>query len=64
MLWIDTPMVREGKADSEAFREMLRNCPGRWQDRIDQRCGEIFVTASKAASVRSTVHASSVYCGG
>ena len=30
MLWIDTPLVRESKADSETMREMLRGCRGRW----------------------------------
>ena len=45
MLWIDTPMVREGKADSEAFREMLRRLPGPLGKTTSiDKCGEIFVT--------------------
>lgn len=44
MLWIDTPMVREGKADSAAFREMLRRLPGPLAKTTSVRkCGEIFV---------------------
>ncbi|BBY83296.1 SDR family oxidoreductase [Mycolicibacterium pulveris] len=44
MLWIDTPMVREGKADSAAFREMLRRLPGPLAKTTSvQECGEIFV---------------------
>ncbi|WP_006245323.1 SDR family oxidoreductase [Mycolicibacterium tusciae] len=44
MLWIDTPMVREGKADSEAFREMLRRLPGPLSKTTSiDKCGEIFV---------------------
>lgn len=44
MLWIDTPLVREGKADSEAFREMLRRLPGPLGKTTSiEKCGEIFV---------------------
>jgi NAD(P)-dependent dehydrogenase (short-subunit alcohol dehydrogenase family) len=44
MLWIDTPMVREGKADSEAFREMLRRLPGPLGKTTSiDKCGEAFV---------------------
>ena len=44
MLWIDTPLVREGKADSAAFREMLRRLPGPLAKTTSvQECGEIFV---------------------
>ena len=44
MLWIDTPMVREGKAESEAFREMLRRLPGPLGKTTSiDKCGEIFV---------------------
>jgi NAD(P)-dependent dehydrogenase (short-subunit alcohol dehydrogenase family) len=44
MLWIDTPMVREGKADSPAFLEMLRRLPGPLgrTTSID-KCGEVFL---------------------
>jgi NAD(P)-dependent dehydrogenase (short-subunit alcohol dehydrogenase family) len=44
MLWIDTPMVREGKSDSEAMREMLRRLPGPLGKTTSvEKCGEIFV---------------------
>jgi NAD(P)-dependent dehydrogenase (short-subunit alcohol dehydrogenase family) len=45
MLWIDTPLVREGKADSEAMREMLRRLPGPLGKTTSvEKCGEAFVT--------------------
>lgn len=44
MLWVDTPMVREGKGDSAAFREMLRRLPGPLSRTTSvEKCGEIFV---------------------
>jgi NAD(P)-dependent dehydrogenase (short-subunit alcohol dehydrogenase family) len=44
MLWIDTPMVREGKADSAAFREMLSRLPGPLGKTTSvEKCGEVFV---------------------
>ncbi|MGV0718208.1 SDR family oxidoreductase [Mycolicibacterium sp. XJ662] len=44
MLWIDTPLVREGKAESAAFRETLRRLPGPLSKTTSvQECGEIFV---------------------
>jgi NAD(P)-dependent dehydrogenase (short-subunit alcohol dehydrogenase family) len=44
MLWIDTPLVRESKAESEAFREMLRRLPGPLGKTTSvEKCGEIFV---------------------
>ena len=44
MLWIDTPMVREGKADSEAMREMLRRLPGPLGKTTSvEKCGEAFL---------------------
>jgi NAD(P)-dependent dehydrogenase (short-subunit alcohol dehydrogenase family) len=44
MLWIDTPLVREGMADSAAFREMVRRLPGPLGKTTSvQKCGEIFV---------------------
>ena len=44
MLWIDTPMVREGKAESEAFQEMLRGLPGPLGKTTSiDKCGAIFV---------------------
>jgi NAD(P)-dependent dehydrogenase (short-subunit alcohol dehydrogenase family) len=44
MLWIDTPLVREGKADSAAFREMLRRLPGPFGKTTSvEKCGEVFL---------------------
>jgi NAD(P)-dependent dehydrogenase (short-subunit alcohol dehydrogenase family) len=44
MLWIDTPLVREGKADSAAFRESLRRLPGPLGKTTSvEKCGEVFV---------------------
>lgn len=44
MLWIDTPMVRDGKAESPAFREMLRRLPGPLGKTTSvEKCGEVFV---------------------
>jgi NAD(P)-dependent dehydrogenase (short-subunit alcohol dehydrogenase family) len=44
MLWIDTPLVREGKEDSEAMREMLRRLPGPLGKTTSvEKCGEVFV---------------------
>jgi NAD(P)-dependent dehydrogenase (short-subunit alcohol dehydrogenase family) len=49
MLWIDTPMVREGKADSPAFREMLSRLPGPLSKTTSvEKCGEIFVNGIEA----------------
>jgi NAD(P)-dependent dehydrogenase (short-subunit alcohol dehydrogenase family) len=49
MLWIDTPMVREGKADSAAFREMLSSLPGPLSKTTSiEKCGEIFVAGIEA----------------
>jgi NAD(P)-dependent dehydrogenase (short-subunit alcohol dehydrogenase family) len=49
MLWIDTPMVREGKADSPAFREMLSRLPGPLSKTTSvEKCGEIFVKGIEA----------------
>jgi NAD(P)-dependent dehydrogenase (short-subunit alcohol dehydrogenase family) len=49
MLWIDTPMVREGKADSAAFREMLSSLPGPLSKTTSvEKCGEIFVKGIEA----------------
>jgi len=47
MLWIDTPMVREGKAESAAFREMLRRLPGPLGKTTSvDKCGEEIGRAS------------------
>jgi NAD(P)-dependent dehydrogenase (short-subunit alcohol dehydrogenase family) len=56
MLWIDTPMVREGKADSEAFREMLRRLPGPLGKTTSiDKCGEIFVAGIEGRKRRINV---------
>lgn len=45
MLWIDTPMVREGLADSPSFKETLRTLPGPLGKTTSvERCGQIFVS--------------------
>lgn len=44
MLWIDTPLVREGKAESPAFAEMLRRLPGPLGKTTSlEACGKAFV---------------------
>lgn len=44
MLWIDTPMVRDGKAESATFREMLRRLPGPLGKTTSvEKCGEVFL---------------------
>jgi len=44
MLWIDTPLVREGKTDSPAFKEMLARLPGPLGKTTSvEKCGELFV---------------------
>ncbi|WP_319452070.1 SDR family oxidoreductase [Mycobacterium sp. RTGN6] len=44
MLWIDTPLVREGKADSPAFKEMLERLPRPLGKTTSvEKCGELFV---------------------
>jgi NAD(P)-dependent dehydrogenase (short-subunit alcohol dehydrogenase family) len=44
MLWIDTPMVRDGKSESAAFREMLRRLPGPLGKTTSvEKCGEVFL---------------------
>jgi NAD(P)-dependent dehydrogenase (short-subunit alcohol dehydrogenase family) len=44
MLWIDTPLVREGKADSPAFKEMLARLPGPLGKTTSvDKCAELFV---------------------
>jgi NAD(P)-dependent dehydrogenase (short-subunit alcohol dehydrogenase family) len=49
MLWIDTPMVREGKAESAAFREMLRRLPGPLGKTTSvDKCGEVFIKGIEA----------------
>jgi NAD(P)-dependent dehydrogenase (short-subunit alcohol dehydrogenase family) len=49
MLWIDTPLVREGKADSPAFKEMLARLPGPLGKTTSvEKCGELFVKGIEA----------------
>jgi NAD(P)-dependent dehydrogenase (short-subunit alcohol dehydrogenase family) len=49
MLWIDTPLVREGKADSAAFKEMLARLPGPLGKTTSvEKCGELFVKGIEA----------------
>lgn len=49
MLWIDTPMVRDGKAESAAFREMLRRLPGPLGKTTSvEKCGEVFLRGIEA----------------
>ena len=44
MSWIDTPLVREGKADSAAFAEMIARLPGPLKKTTSvAKCGEAFV---------------------
>lgn len=44
MLWIDTPMVREGKAESPAMREMIDRLPGPLSKTTSvEKCGATFV---------------------
>jgi NAD(P)-dependent dehydrogenase (short-subunit alcohol dehydrogenase family) len=44
MCWIDTPLVRESKAELAAFREMIDSLPGPMSKTTSvQRCGDVFV---------------------
>ena len=44
MLWIDTPLVREGKADLVSFREMIDRLPGPLSKTTSlAKCGEAFI---------------------
>jgi NAD(P)-dependent dehydrogenase (short-subunit alcohol dehydrogenase family) len=44
MSWIDTPLVRDTKADMPAFREMLNSLPGPLSKTTSvDKCGEAFV---------------------
>jgi NAD(P)-dependent dehydrogenase (short-subunit alcohol dehydrogenase family) len=44
MSWIDTPLVREGKADSPALREMIASLPGPLGKTTSvEKCAETFV---------------------
>jgi NAD(P)-dependent dehydrogenase (short-subunit alcohol dehydrogenase family) len=44
MLWIDTPLVREGKADLASFNEMINRLPGPLKKTTSvEECGRIFI---------------------
>jgi NAD(P)-dependent dehydrogenase (short-subunit alcohol dehydrogenase family) len=44
MMWIDTPLVREGKADLASLREMVDRMPGPLSKTTSvEKCGEVFV---------------------
>ena len=58
MSWIDTPLVRETKADLPAFREMLSSLPGPLGKTTSvEKCGEAFVAGIEARKSR-------IYCPG
>ena len=65
MSWIDTPLVRERKADLATFREMLAK-PA-WaaeQTTSVEKCGDAFVKGIEAASAASTARVGSDCSGG
>lgn len=44
MSWIDTPLVRESKADLSSFRDMIASLPGPLSETTSvEKCGEAFV---------------------
>jgi hypothetical protein len=44
MSWIDTPLVRESKADLASFREMITRLPGPLKKTTSvEQCGEAFI---------------------
>jgi NAD(P)-dependent dehydrogenase (short-subunit alcohol dehydrogenase family) len=58
MSWIDTPLVRDSKADMPAFREMLNALPGPLGKTTSvDKCGEAFVAGIEGRK-------SHVYCPG
>lgn len=58
MSWIDTPLVRDSKADMSAFREMLDSLPGPLGKTTSvEKCGEAFVAGIEARKTR-------IYCPG
>ncbi|MGV0790991.1 SDR family oxidoreductase [Mycolicibacterium sp. XJ1819] len=49
MLWIDTPLVRESKADLASFTEMVNRLPGPLKNTTSvHKCGEAFVKGIEA----------------
>lgn len=58
MSWIDTPLVRDSKADMPAFREMLNSLPGPLAKTTSvEKCGEAFVAGIEGRK-------SHIYCPG
>jgi NAD(P)-dependent dehydrogenase (short-subunit alcohol dehydrogenase family) len=58
MSWIDTPLLREGKAESSTFREMIANLPGPLKKTTSvEKCGQIFVKGIEGRKSR-------IYCPG
>jgi len=58
MSWIDTPLVRDSKADMSAFRDMLDSLPGPLGKTTSvEKCGEAFVAGIEARK-------SHIYCPG
>lgn len=56
MSWIDTPMVREGKAEVASFTDMMETLPGPLRKTISvQKCGKAFVEGTERRKAR-------VYC--
>jgi NAD(P)-dependent dehydrogenase (short-subunit alcohol dehydrogenase family) len=56
MSWIDTPLVRESRADMSAFQEMLNSLPGPLRKTTSvQKCGEAFVAGIEGRKAR-------IYC--
>ena len=49
MSWIDTPLVRESKADLSTVREMLASLPGPLDKTTSvEKCGDAFVKGIEA----------------
>ena len=58
MSWIDTPLVRDSKADMSAFQEMLDSLPGPLAKTTSvEKCGEAFVAGIEGRK-------SHIYCPG
>jgi NAD(P)-dependent dehydrogenase (short-subunit alcohol dehydrogenase family) len=56
MSWIDTPLVREGKAELATFRDMIAKLPGPLKKTTPvEKCGEIFVKGIEGRKSR-------IYC--
>ena len=56
MCWIDTPLVREGKADSPAFKDLIDSSPGPISKTTSvQKCGAAFVKGIEGRKRRINV---------